>query len=318
MLVFCTTPYAYFADALAALLAQQTGSGEVTRGGVARNDFPDGEHYHRLLHNPADRRVLLVGGTTTDADTLELFDLGTALVQNGAESLQVVIPYFGYATMERAVLPGEVVKARTRALLLSAIPPAARGTRVWLLDLHSEGIPHYFAPTVNAHHLYAKQVVMQMARAAAGGTDFVLAATDSGRAKWVESLATDMQQLGWHVDAAFVYKRRTSGTATHITGVNADVNGRAVVIYDDMVRTGGSLLSAAQVYKNAGAKSIDAVATHLLLPGGALQRIESSGLLRSLHGTDSHLHALQQANGFLKVQSVAGVFAQALQRHGQW
>ncbi len=315
MLIYATASYEAFANSLFAALQGQL---PMQHGQVQRAEFPDGEHYHRLLHNPADQDVLLVGGTTDDAATLELFDLGAALVQSGAASLQLVIPYYGYATMERAVQPGEVVKARTRALLLSAIPPAARGTRVWLLDLHSEGIPYYFAPGVQAQHLYGKQVVLQMAQAAAGGTSFVLAATDSGRAKWVESLATDMQALGWDVAPAFAYKRRTSGSDTEITGVNADVQGRVVVMYDDMVRTGGSLLAAARVYHAAGAAEVHAVCTHLLLPPGALQKIETSGLIASLQCTDSHPMGAVQASAYLRVHSVAGVFARALLRHGQW
>ena len=95
----------------------------------------------------------------------------------------------------------------------------------------------------------------------------MLASTDAGRAKWVESLAKDLQ-----VDAAFVYKRRTSGSETEITGVSANVAGQRVVIYDDMIRTGGSLLNAAQVYRDAGAVAIDAIATHGVFPGDSLEK----------------------------------------------
>ncbi|HEY5920198.1 MAG TPA: phosphoribosyltransferase family protein, partial [Kofleriaceae bacterium] len=140
-----------------------------------------------------------------------------------------------------------------------------------------------------------------------GGNDFVLASTDAGRAKWVESLAKDLE-----VDAAFVYKRRTSGSESEITGVSANVAGRRVVIYDDMIRTGGSLLNAAQVYKDAGAVSIDAIATHGLFPGESLTKIRSAGLLGRIVTTDSHPRAVALASDFLEVDSTAGLLTEHL------
>src|SRR6185436_652869 len=110
------------------------------------------------------------------------------------------------STMERSVRSGEVVTAKTRARLLSSIPMASRGTQVFLLDLHVNSIAYYFEGGIRPVHVYGKPLVTGAARRL-GGDDFVLACTDAGRAKWVESLAND---LG--VDAAFVYKRRLDGS----------------------------------------------------------------------------------------------------------
>jgi ribose-phosphate pyrophosphokinase len=84
--------------------------------------FTDGERYQRILSKIENRDVILIGGTVTDEPTLELYDLASSLVSYGANSLTLVIPYFGYSTMERAVLSGEIVTAKTRARLFSAIP----------------------------------------------------------------------------------------------------------------------------------------------------------------------------------------------------
>src|SRR3954447_12933549 len=92
-------------------------------GQIVRKMFPDGERYLRVADDPWGRDVVLLGGTPNDLDWLELYDLGCAISRGGARSLSIVMPYFGYATMERAVLPGEVVTAKTRARLISAIPP---------------------------------------------------------------------------------------------------------------------------------------------------------------------------------------------------
>ncbi len=111
--------------------------------------------------------------------------------------------------MERMVHPGEFVTAKTRARLLSAIPQAPGGNRLFLVDLHADGIPHYFEGEVRPIHVYAKEVITDLAHQL-GGTDIVLACTDAGRAKWVESLANDMG-----VSASFVVQtRRTSGSQT--------------------------------------------------------------------------------------------------------
>ena len=301
-LVFSIRAYDYLGRAIAA------GAGW-EHGEVVRETFPDGEHYHRIETDPADRDIVLVGGTVDDASALELYDLACGLATGGAYRLRLVMPFYGYSTMERSVRPGEVVKAKTRARLLSSIPQASRGTQVFLLDLHVDAIAHYFEGAIRTVHVYGKRLVTAAARRF-GGDDFVLACTDAGRAKWVESLAND---LG--VDAAFVFKRRTSGHETHVTGVSAQVAGKRVVIYDDMIRTGGSLLDAAAAYRDAGAVAIDAVATHGLFPGDSLARIEARGLLGSVAVTDSHPRAVELAGGragFLRVESTAGLLIEHL------
>lgn len=301
-LVFSTTPYTYLATEIA-----KQGGWEL--GEIERKAFPDGENYRRIATPPADRDIILVGGTIDDASILELYDLACGLVTYGAYRLRLVIPYYGYSTMERASRPGEIVTAKTRARILSSIPMASRGTQVFMLDLHVDAIAHYFEGGIRPIHVYGKSLVTAAAREIAGD-DFVLASTDAGRAKWVESLAKDLA-----VDAAFVYKRRTSGTDTHVTGVSANVSGKRVVIYDDMIRTGGSLMNAAAVYRDNGAAAIDAIATHGVFPGDSLEKIRKSGLFGKVVTTDSHPRASQLAGDFLRVESTASVLAQHLKNN---
>jgi ribose-phosphate pyrophosphokinase len=292
---------------LARRLAAETA---VELGTVERRHFPDGEIYQRIATDVRERHVVLVAGTASDADLVLAYDLATAAVRYGASQLTWVCPYFGYQTMERATRPGEVVAAKTRARLISAIPVAPAGNRILLLDLHSEGIPHYFGDGISAFHLYAKASAMEAVREFAGN-DLILGAPDAGRAKWVQSLAND---LG--VEAAFVYKRRLSGEKTEVTGVDARVGGRTVVIYDDMIRTGGTLMDAARAYRSKGATRVFAVSTHLVLPGDSWQKIRASGLLDGVAGTDSHPRARALEGEGLVVRSVAPLFARWLEhRH---
>jgi ribose-phosphate pyrophosphokinase len=298
-LVFATHAYDYLGSAIA-----QLGGWEL--GTVTCRQFPDGERYQRIDTSPADRDVILVAGTTDDAATLELYDLACGLVAAGAYRLRMVIPFFGYSTMERSVHAGEVVTAKTRARMLSSIPMASRGTQVFLLDLHVDSVAYYFEGGIRTIHVYGKSLVTAAARRL-GGDSFVLACTDAGRAKWVESLAND---LG--VDVAFVYKRRIAGDSTEVTGVSAQVAGKRVVIYDDMIRTGGSLVAAAQAYRDAGAVAIDAVATHGLFPGDSLAKLRASGLFGRVIVTDSHPRAVALANDFLHVESTAKLLVEHL------
>lgn len=298
-IIFATSHYGYLQERLCHLA-------DLEPGHVERRTFPDGERYQRIMDEIQDRDVILLGGTIDDTATLELFDLACALVRFGARTMTLVIPYFGYSTMERAVKWGEVVTAKNRARLLSAIPAAGLGNRILMLDLHAEGIPHYFEGDTRPVHIYAKPVIMQAARRLGGG-DFVLACTDAGRAKWVESLAND---LG--VPASFVFKRRLSGDETEVTAVSAQVQDKTVIIYDDMIRTGGSLINAANAYKAAGAARIAAIATHALLPGNSLQRLRDSGLFSTIVCTDSHPRALDLTDDFFQVESIATLLASTL------
>jgi ribose-phosphate pyrophosphokinase len=300
MLIFSTQNYNYLKSKI---LADNL---HFKNGEIETKYFPDGEAYYRIATDVRHEEVVLIGGTISDQDTLELYDLASGLVHYGAKSLVLVIPFFGYATMERAVKTGEIVTAKTRALLLSAIPQAPSGNQVVLIDLHSEGIPHYFSTNLRTYHLYAKQIIITIAQKF-GGNDFILASTDAGRAKWVESLANDM-----HVQAAFVYKRRTSGSETQVTGVNADVQGKVVVMYDDMIRTGGSLVQAAKAYKEAGASKIFVIATHGLFPNKGLERIKQSGLIEKIGVTDTHPNAIKLADDFLEVFSVGELLQKTL------
>jgi ribose-phosphate pyrophosphokinase len=290
------------------LLEKILENGDFERGEVELKYFPDGERYQRIISDVSGRHVVLLGGTISDSATLELYDLGYSLVKYGALSLTFIIPYFGYSTMERAVEIGEVVTAKTRANLLSSLPKTSMGNRFLLMDLHTEGIPYYFEGAVLPIHVYCKPVIMQAAKEAAG-LDFILGCTDAGRAKWVQSLANDMA-----VNAAFLLKRRVSGEQTEVTSINADVEGKSVVIYDDMIRSGSSLINAGRTYKDAGADKIYVITTHGLFIQDGLNKMKNSGLFEYAVCTDTHPNAVSVKDDFLKVISVGGLLASELNR----
>lgn len=299
-ILFAIKGYEYLAEKILACR-------DFEKGGLEVSHFTDGERYQRILTDVNNRDVVIIGGTVNDESTLELFDLASSLVSYGAGSLSLVIPYFGYSTMERAVLPGEIVTAKARAMLLSAIPRSNRGNRVYLFDIHSEGIPYYFENGLYPVHVYCKSIVMQAA-IEYGGNNFVMASTDAGRAKWVESLANE---LG--VNAAFILKRRLKGDHTEVSAINADVAGKTVIIYDDMIRSGGSIINAAKTYKDAGAGDVFVITTHGLFVNDGLQKLKSSGIIKKLICTDSHVNA-SGLNGddFVDVRSLDKLICETL------
>lgn len=298
-ILFAIKDYEYLAEKVLAC-------GDFEKGQLEVNHFTDGERYQRIISPIENRDVVLIGGTVNDGATLELYDLASSLVSYGANSLTLVIPYFGYSTMERAVLSGEIVTAKTRARLLSAIPRSNRGNKVLLFDLHSEGIQYYFEHDLYPVHVYCKDIVIKAALEY-GGDNFVMASTDAGRAKWVESLAND---LG--VNAAFILKRRIKGDHTEVSAINADVAGKTVIIYDDMIRSGGSIINAAKTYKDAGAGDIYVITTHGLFVNDGIGKLKNSGLIKKLICTDSHVNTQYINDGFVEVRSLARLICESL------
>ncbi|TVP48904.1 MAG: ribose-phosphate pyrophosphokinase [Mongoliibacter sp.] len=298
-IIFNIPEYQYLQDEIIQL-------GDYEKGEIEVRLFPDGERYQRILTPVNGKDVVLIGGTISDSDTLEIYDLAYALIKYGARSIQLIFPYFGYSTMERAVKDGEVVTAKSRAVMFSSLPRTSLGNYFIFFDLHSEGIPHYFEGQALIHHVYCKPIIIEAARNLAD-EGFVMACTDAGRAKWVESLANEMG-----VNAAFVFKRRVSGDKTEVTSISADVAGKDVVIYDDMVRTGGSLISAAKAYKNAGAKDIYTITTHGLFTNDALKKIEDSGVIKKVVATNTHPNSIKLNSDFLQIKSIAPLIIQEI------
>jgi ribose-phosphate pyrophosphokinase len=279
---------------------------------VQREHFPDGERYLRLdlpsRFGLLGQHVVIVGATDSAESLDEVYRLGCAVAKYGIRSLVLVVPYLGYSTMERAVRPGEVVTAKVIARQLSGIPRASRGNWVLLMDLHAAGIVYYFEGDTVALELYAEpKVVAAIERL--NLPDLCLASTDMGRAKWVEAFANRL-----HAPVALIHKKRVSGSQTRVSAVVGDVAGRNVVVFDDMIRTGGSLVQAAEAYLRAGANSVHAVATHLVLPPGAVERLEAAPLAGVI-GTDTHPnHRLVEGRPRFAVVSVADLFADVVSR----
>ena len=211
---------------------------------IETNTFPDGEHYWRI-ENPTQiqgKPAVYICGTTDDTAIFDAYNMCCTLVREGCSELHLVIPYFGYSTMERAVKDGEAVTAKNIARLFSSIPTSAQGNHIYMIDLHSLGTQYYFEKSLHPIHLTSWDVIKQMISDC--GNNIVLASADMGRAKWIEKMGNEL-----HMDTAYIMKKRISGSQTEVVALNAEVKGRDIVIFDDMIRSGSSIIKAAEAYK---------------------------------------------------------------------
>lgn len=276
---------------------------------VESKQFSDGEHYDRILiseKNLSDIDLIIYGSTHDESSFMRMYDLAYTAASMGVHSITLVIPYFGYSTMERAVYAGEVVKAKTRAAVLSSLPSGAVANKVVLFDLHSEGIPYYFDGNMHVRHVYGKPLIRKMIdeisrKENVKFEDLVIGSTDAGRGKWVESLAKD-----FGTDCAIAIKRRVADGETQHTGINAAVDGKIVLLYDDMIRSGSSICAAASAYFDCGAKKIFVLATHApftsLGSHPVIERLRAANV-SGIFVTNSHPRAgdITKAFGFYNV-----------------
>ena len=226
----------------------------------------------------------------------------------GAYRLRLVIPFFGYSTMERAVQPGEVVTAKTRARLLSSIPMASRGTQVFLLDLHVD---------VDRALLRGRHPADPRLRQVADHRGGAPARRRRLRARLHRRRPREVGRVARERPRR---RRRRSSTSAGSTATRprspacrARVAGKRVVIYDDMIRTGGSLINAARGLPQAGAAAIDAIATHGLFPGDSLAQDPRDRPVRPDRRRPTATRArVALAGDFLEVESTAQLLVEHL------
>lgn len=296
---------------LAQSIAKQLG---IKHRHTIRRLFSNGEQYYRIdIKDRTEligKEVIIVGSTHTDADLLELYRVGSALTQYGVRKRTFVIPFFGYSTMERAVHPGEVVTAKTNARLLSAIPTSGLGTTFMMLDLHTPGLLHYFEGENMCLELSAKNLLTNAIKKLKVA-NFVLASADLGMPAAVQRLAEHFK-----TDIALISKTRQY-EETKVLAVIGDVKNRNVLIYDDMVRSGSSLIQAAHAYTNQGAKKVFAAVPHLALNDQAvIKKLEASPLTKII-STNSHpmsQHPNLKKSKKILIEDVASIFTAAIKR----
>ena len=269
-------------------------------GQVIIQDFSDGEIYIRYDESIRGTDLFIIQSTNPPGDHwLELLMLIDAARRASAARITAVIPYFGYARQDRKDQPRVAIGAKVLANMLTT----AGVDRILTMDLHAPQIQGFFDIPVD--HLYGSAVFIDYFRAL-NLTNLVVVAPDVGAIKMARAYA---KRLG--ADLAVIDKRRPRQNEAQVMNIIGEVEGKNVLIMDDICDTAGTLTSAAGALRDAGALEIMAACTHPLLSGPAYERIEASALSRMVV-TDSI--PLQRPSDRIEVVSVAGIFADAIQR----
>ena len=221
-----------------------------------------------------------------------------------AKRITAVCPFYGYARQDRKAAGREPITAR----LIADMFKAAGAKRMISIDLHSGQIQGFFDGPVD--HLTAMPV-LEDSTSATHATEPVIVSPDAGRIKVAERMAQHLVDIG--ADLAFIYKRRPKGSTNvaEAAEVMGDVEGRTCVLTDDMIDTGGTIVSAAELLMQRGARKVWAMATHGVLSGPAIDRLKNSKIERIVLTNTLPLPPEKQLPN-IEVLSIAPLIAEAL------
>ena len=288
---------------MAAEITQHLG----TSLGVAHvGQFSDGEVTVEIQQNVRTRDVFVVQSTCapTNDNLMELLVMVDALKRASAERITAVIPYFGYARQDRRPRSARVpITAKVVANMLQAVGV----TSVLTMDLHADQIQGFFDIPVD--NIYASPILLGDLRQK-NYTDLMVVSPDVGGVVRARALA---KQLG--CDMAIIDKRRPKANVSEVMHVIGDIEGRNCVIMDDMIDTAGTLVKAAEVLKERGAKKVYAYCTHPIFSGPAIDRITHGDALDEVVVTNTiPLNPNAQACKKIRQLSVAPLIAETMQR----
>ncbi len=244
-----------------------------------------------------------VDGRSINDSIMEQLIMIDAAYRASAKRITAVCPFYGYARQDRKAEGREPITAR----LVADLFKAAGAKRMVSIDLHSGQIQGFFEGPVD--HLTAMPVLENYVRK--HGDKPVIVAPDAGRVKVAERMSQHLTDKG--ADLAFIYKRRPKGTANVVEAkeVIGEVEGRLCIITDDMIDTGGTIAAAAQVLIDRGAREVWAMATHGVLSGPAVQRLNDAPISRVVLTNTLPLPADKQLPK-IEVLSIAPLIADAL------
>lgn len=241
----------------------------VPLGGAEIGRFSDGEVQVEITDNVRGGDVFVIQSTSmpTNDNLMELLLMLDAFKRASAKRITAVIPYYGYARQDRKVAPRVPISAKLVADLITA----AGASRVLTVDLHAGQIQGFF--NVPVDNVYATPVLLQYLRKRLGSREVTVIAPDAGGVERARAFA---KRLDAHL--AIVDKRRIRANVVGEMQIIGDIDDRAAVIVDDMVDTAGTLCTAADAVRAAGAPLVLACATHAVLSGSAMERLQASTL----------------------------------------
>ena len=267
-------------------------------GKVIFHNFSDGEFQPSFEESIRGSRIFLIGSTQPSSDNLmELLLMIDAAKRASARHITAVMPYFGWARQDRKDKPRVPIGAKLIAKLLET----AGATRIITMDLHADQIQGFFEKPVD--HLYASTIFIPYLESLKLD-NLTIASPDMGGSKRAYAYSKFLKS-----DVVICYKQRKKANIISHMELIGNVEGKNVVLVDDMVDTAGTLTTAADLMMERGAKSVRAICTHPLLSGKAYERIENSKL-KELIISDSI--PVKNKSKKIKVLSSANLFAEVM------
>jgi ribose-phosphate pyrophosphokinase len=265
--------------------------------------FSDGENYVQIHENVRGADVFLVQPTCTPVDQhlLEILLMIDALRRASADRITAVLPYYGYARQDRKDQPRVPISAK----LVAKVLESAGADRVLTLDLHAAQIQGFFDVPVD--HLFATPVFIDYFKHQAIN-ELSVVSPDAGGVERARAFAKRL-----NAPLAIIDKRREEANVAEVMNVIGDVRGQNCLLFDDLIDTAGTLVKGAEALMKYGAASVRACATHAVLSGPAVDRIQNSDLTEVVFCNSIPLSAKAAKCGKIKTLSVGPLLARAVQ-----
>ena len=293
-------------DGLAKKIAEKLGT---TLGAVKLQTFSDGEQYVRFEDNLRGKHVFLIQPTNSPAENWVRLLLAIDAARGASASeITAVVPYYGYARQDRKARSREPISARVFAMTLESLGAA----RLVTMDLHTDAIVGFFRNTI-VDNLYARRVFIPRLREvfkdAIERDDLIVVSPDAGGVARAQSYA---KRLMKRTDLAIIHKEREIPNQVARMKLIGEVKDKIALIPDDIVTTGGTLVKAAELLMQDGAREVHACVTHGVLSGDANSVIDQSPITK-LFITDT-IATDRKVSSKIEVVSAAEVFAEAIER----
>jgi len=270
--------------------------------GIFIKYFSDGEIWVKYNENIRGCDVFIIQSTNSPSDNLmELLIMIDAARRSSAKRITAVIPYFGYARQDRKDQPRVAITAKLVANLITT----AGADRVLTMDLHAAQIQGFF--DIPLDHLYSAPILVDYFQQK-GIKDLVVLAPDIGGVKIARAYAKRL-----HVPLAIADKRRPRPNEAEVMNIIGNVNNKSILIIDDIVDTGGTMIQAAEAALQEGAKGAYAGCTHSVLSGNAIEKLKKSNFTEIVVTDTIPLNENKMIDN-IKVISVANLFGNAIQR----
>ena len=287
---------------LAEKIAEEVG---LELGKVSVTQFSDGEIKINIDESVRGCHVYIVQSTSypVNDNLMELLIMVDALRRASAKTINIVIPYYGYARQDRKAQSREPITAKLVANMITQ----AGADRVLTLDLHAAQIQGFFDIPVD-HLLGAPLLANHFLEHNFKDKDIVVVSPDHGGVTRARKMAEFL-----HAPIAIVDKRRPKANVAEVMNIIGEVKGKVAVLIDDMIDTAGTITLAAQAIKDAGAEEVYACCTHAVLSGPALERINDS-VIKEVVVTDSIEVPEEKTGGKIVQISVDQLMAEAIRR----